>query len=53
MRAIGKTGPSAEKMRRRTAAAHALVTLELRLSVHRLWCAVSAQAAQMGRLTLS
>ena len=53
MRAIGMTGPSAAKLRRRTAAERARRTPELPLSVDRLWRVVSAQAAQMGRQMLS
>lgn len=53
MRAIKMTGPLAAKVRRRTAAARARGTSTFPLLVHRLWCAVSAQAAHIGRHSLS
>jgi len=53
VRATGITGPSAAKLRRRTAAARESGTPKLPLSVHPSWCPVSAQSAQMGRQTLS
>jgi len=52
-RAIGMTGPSAVKVGCLKAAARARGTTDVPLPVHRLWCAVSAHAAQTGGLTQS